>query len=146
MLFLGRSHHDFGTAWFLWVARGMRLGDGVKDDLGRERSPLSELRVTNHLPLNLLPLPLQLAFCFLQLSDHLIDFCNRRGCDLLNERNDLRINFCLSRNLCITEIANFAFNRQICRRGWEFVISNFIHYSIYRGIHSLMGQEWASAL
>jgi hypothetical protein len=111
---LGRGHHDFGSPCFLWVACGMPLGDGVKDDLSRERSPLSELRVTNHLPLNLLPLPLQLAFCLLQLSDQLIDFCNRRGCDLLNERNDLRINFCLSRNLYVNEIANFAFDGQVC--------------------------------
>src|SRR5262245_45628248 len=83
---LGRSHRDFGNAWFLWVARGMPLGDGIKDDLSRERSHLSELRVTNHFSFNPLPLRLQLAFYLLQLTDQPIDFCNRRGCDLLNER------------------------------------------------------------
>ena len=88
----------------------MPLGDGVKDDLGRERSHLSKLRVTNHLSLNLLPLRLQVVFCLLQLSDQAIDFCNRRGCDLLNERSNLRISFYLRRNLCVSDIANFAFN------------------------------------
>src|SRR5215471_19321066 len=62
---LGRSHGDFGSAWFLWVAHGMPLGDGVKDDLSRERSRLSKLRVANQLSLNPLPLRLQLAFYFL---------------------------------------------------------------------------------
>jgi hypothetical protein len=94
---LRRGHHEFGSAWFLWVACGMPLGDGVEDDLSRERSHLSELRVTDYLSLNLLPLRLQLAFYLLQRSDQPIYLCNRRGCDLLNERNDLCINFCLSR-------------------------------------------------
>jgi hypothetical protein len=31
---LGRSRGDFGSV--LLVARGMTLGDGIKDDLGRE--------------------------------------------------------------------------------------------------------------
>jgi hypothetical protein len=66
---LRRGHHEFGSAWFLWVACGMPLGDGVEDDLSRERSHLSELRVTDYLSLNLLPLRLQLAFYLLQRSD-----------------------------------------------------------------------------
>jgi len=66
---LGRSRSDFGSAWFLLLARGMPLGDGVKDDLGRERSHLSKLRVMNHLSLNPLPLRLQVVLCLLQLSD-----------------------------------------------------------------------------
>jgi len=111
---LSRSRRDFGSAWFLLVARGMPLGDGVNDDLGRERSHLSKLHVTNHLSLNPLPLRLQVVFCLLQLSDQPIDFCNRRGCDLLNERSNLRISFCPRRNLCVSDIANFALNRQIC--------------------------------
>ena len=72
---LGRGHHDFGSAWFLPVNRGMPLGDGVKDDLSRERSHLSELRVTNHLSLNPLPLGLQVASYLLQVSGQPIDFC-----------------------------------------------------------------------
>src|SRR5207253_2674471 len=103
------------TLGFLWVARGMPLGDSLKDDLSRERGHLRELRVTNHLSFNLLPLRLQLAFYLLQLSDQPIDFCNRRGCDSLNERNDLCINVCPSRNLSVSEIANLAFDRQIFR-------------------------------
>jgi hypothetical protein len=83
-----RSRRDFGSACSLLIARGMPLGDGVKDDLGRERSHLSKLRITNHLLLNSLPLRLQMGFYFLQLSDQPIDFCNRRSPDLLNERSN----------------------------------------------------------
>ena len=36
---LGRSRGDFGSV--LLLARGMPLRDGVRDDLGRERSHLS---------------------------------------------------------------------------------------------------------
>ena len=70
----GRSHRGFGSAWFLPVDRGMPLGDGVKDDLSRERSHLSELRVTNHLSLNPLPLGLQVVSYLLQVSGQPIDF------------------------------------------------------------------------
>src|SRR6185437_11391890 len=78
---LGRSCRDFGSV--LLVARGMPLGDGVKDDLGCERSHLSKIRITNHLALNSLPLRLQVAFRLLQLCDQPVDFCNRRVSDLL---------------------------------------------------------------
>ena len=118
----------------------MPLGDGVKDDLSRERSHLSELRVTDYLSLNLLPFRLQLAFYLLQRSDQPIDLCNRRGCDLLNERNDLCINFCLSRNFCMSEIATSPSTGKFAARVWKFVISEFIDYPIYRAGHSLMGQ------
>src|SRR5262245_3762748 len=47
---LGRSRRDFGSV--LLVARGMPLRDGVKDDLGRERSHLSKVPITNHLAFN----------------------------------------------------------------------------------------------
>jgi len=40
--------------------------------------------------------------------------CNRRSCDLLNERTNFRIGLYLSRNLCMSEITNFALNRKIC--------------------------------
>src|SRR5262249_3055310 len=63
---LGRSRRDFGCV--LLVARGMPLRDGVKDDLSRERSHLSKVRITNHLALNSLPLRLQIALRLLQLS------------------------------------------------------------------------------
>jgi hypothetical protein len=52
----------------------MPLGDGVKDDLSRERSHLSELRVTNHLSLNPLTLGLQVVSYLLQVSGQPIDF------------------------------------------------------------------------
>src|SRR5262245_56031792 len=94
---LGRSRRDFGSV--LLVARTMPLGDGVKDDLGRERSHLSQVRITNHLALNSLPLRLQVAFRLLQLCHQPIDFCNRRVSDLLNERSNLRASFRLARNV-----------------------------------------------
>src|SRR5262245_63742772 len=77
---LGRSRRDFGSV--LLVARGMPLRDGVKDDLGRERSHLSKIRITNHLAFNSLPFRLQVVFCLLQLCDQPVDFCNRRVSDL----------------------------------------------------------------
>ena len=40
---VGRSRRDFGSV--LLVSRGMPLRDGVKDDLGRERSHLSKVRI-----------------------------------------------------------------------------------------------------
>src|SRR5215469_16307438 len=89
------------------------LGDGVRDHFGRERSHLSEVRITNYLSLNSLPLRLQVVFCLLQLSDQSVDFCNRGGSNLLNERSNLHISFCLRRKFCMSEIANFAFNNQI---------------------------------
>src|SRR5215831_2145285 len=91
---LGRSRRDFGSVCFLLVARGVPLGDSVKDNLGRGQSRLSKVRITNHLSLNSLPLRLQIAFCLLQLSDQPVDFCNRRGSDFLNVRRDLRVSFC----------------------------------------------------
>jgi hypothetical protein len=122
---LGRSRRDFGSV--LLVARGMPLGDGVKDDLGRERSHLSKVRITNRLALNSLPLRLQVAFRLLQVSYQPVDFCNRRGFYLLNERSNLRcVSFRLRRNLCVSEIADFAFNNQIAARARKFVISSFI--------------------
>src|SRR5215471_7396502 len=110
---LGRSRSDFGSA--LLVARRMPLRDGVKDNLGREQSHLSKVRIANCLTFNSLPLRLQIAFRLLQLSDQSVDFCNRRGSDFLNERRDhLRVSFCLRGKLRIGEIANFSSNRQIC--------------------------------
>jgi hypothetical protein len=47
-------------------------------------------------------------------ADQPVDFCNRRVSDLLNERSNLRASFCLGRNVCASEIANFAFSNQIC--------------------------------
>src|SRR5262245_46708373 len=109
----GRSRSDFGSA--LLVARRMPLRDGVKDNLGREQSHLSKVRIANCLTFNSLPLRLQIAFRLLQLSDQSVDFCNRRGSDFLNERRDhLRVSFCLRGKLRIGEIANFSSNRQIC--------------------------------
>jgi len=89
------------------------LGDGVRDHFGRERSHLSKVRITNYLSLNSLPLRLQVVFCLLQLSYQPVDFCNRGGSNLLNERSNLHISFCLRRKFCMSEIANFAFNNQI---------------------------------
>jgi hypothetical protein len=89
------------------------LGDGVRNHLGRERSHLSKVRITNYLSLNSLPLRLQIVFCLLQLSYQPVNFCNRRGCDLLNERSNLRVRFWLRRKFCMSEITNFAFNNQI---------------------------------
>src|SRR5438128_9009436 len=71
-LVLGRGRRDFGSVCFLLVGRRMPLGDGVKDDLGRERRHLSKLRITNHLSLNSLPLRLQMVFYLLQLSTKLL--------------------------------------------------------------------------
>src|SRR5262244_1147929 len=68
---LGRSRRDFGSV--LLVARRMPLGDGVRDDLGRERSHLSKVRITNHLAFNSLPLRLQVVFCLLQLCDQPVE-------------------------------------------------------------------------
>src|SRR5262249_5225815 len=73
---LGRSRRDFGSV--LLVARGMPLRDGVKDDLGRERSHLSKVRITNHLAFNSLPLRLQVVFCLLQLCDQPVERLVRR--------------------------------------------------------------------
>src|SRR5262249_9501218 len=111
---LDRSRRDIQSVCFLLVARGMPLRDRVKDDLGRERSHLSKVRITNHLALNSLPLRLQVAFRLLQLCHQPVDFCNRCVSDLLNERSNLRASFCLGRNVWVSDIANFAFNRQIC--------------------------------
>ena len=69
----GGGHRGFGSAR-LPVDRGMPLGDGVKDDLSRERRHLSKLRVTNHFSLNPLPLRLQVVSYLLQVSDQPIDF------------------------------------------------------------------------
>src|SRR5262245_52756914 len=88
---LGRSRRDFGSV--LLVARRMPLGDGVRDDLGRGESHQSEVGVTNRLSLNSLPLRYQIVSGVLQLSYQPVDFCNRRGSDLLNERCDLRVSF-----------------------------------------------------
>ena len=52
-----------------------------------------------------------------QLSYQPVDFCNRRGSDLLNERCDLRVSFRRRRKFCMSEIANFPFNSQICGYG-----------------------------
>jgi hypothetical protein len=45
---VGRSHFDFGPC-FLLVVGGVPLGHSVHDDLGGDRSHLSEVRKTNHL-------------------------------------------------------------------------------------------------
>jgi hypothetical protein len=47
-----------GSFCVLLVVRRVPLGDGVNDDLGRDRSRLSEVRITNHLLLNALALGL----------------------------------------------------------------------------------------
>ena len=89
------------------------MGDGVRDHFGRERSHLSKVRITNYLSLNSLSLRLQIVFCLLQLNYQSVNFCNRRGCDLLNERSNLHVRFWLRRKFCMSEITNFAFNNQI---------------------------------
>src|SRR5262249_57711058 len=102
---LGRSRRDFGSVFL--VARRMPLGDGVRDDLGRGGSRQSEVGITNRLSLNSLSLRYQIVSCVLQLSYEPVDFCNRRGSDLLNERCDLRVSFRRRRTFCMSEIANF---------------------------------------
>ena len=114
---LGRSRRDFGSVFL--VARRMPLGDGVRDDLGRGGSHQSEVGITNRLSLNSLSLRYQIVSCVLQLGYEPVDLCNRRGSDLLNERCDLRVSFRRRRTFCMSEIANFPFNSQICGYGLE---------------------------
>src|SRR5215831_4371932 len=102
---LDRSRRDFGSV--LLVARRMPLADSVRDDLARGGSHQSEVGITNRLSLNSLPLRYQIVSCVLQLSYHPVDFCNRRGSDLLNARRDLRVSFRRRRTFCMSEIANF---------------------------------------
>src|SRR5260370_4192986 len=53
---LSRSRRDLGSAWFLLVARGMPLGEGVNDDLGPERGHLRKRQLTTHPSRNPTPL------------------------------------------------------------------------------------------
>jgi hypothetical protein len=73
----------------LLAARGVPLGDSVKDDLGRDRSRLSKVCIPNHLSLNSLRLQVKVVSPLLQLSYQPLDFCNRRGFSFLNERRNL---------------------------------------------------------
>src|SRR2546430_6710136 len=112
---LGRSRRDLGSV--LLVARRMPLGDGVRDDFGRGGSHQSEVGITNRLSLNSLSLRYQIVSCVLQLSYQPVNFCNRHGSDFLNEGGDLRVSFRRRRKFCMSEIANFPFNSQICGYG-----------------------------
>src|SRR5215469_7706149 len=134
---LGRSRRDFGSV--LLVARRMPLGDGVRDDLDRGGSHQSEVGITNRLSLNSLSLRYQIVSCVLQLSYEPVDFCNRRGSDLLNERCDLRVSFRRRRTFCMSEIANFPFNSQICGYGLKTRDVKF-HKMIPRG-HGILHRE-----
>src|SRR5262245_19829746 len=116
----------------LLVACRMPLWDVVRDDLDRGGSHQSEVGITNRLSLNSLSLRYQIVSCVLQLSYQPVDFCNRRGSNLLNERCDLRVSFRRRGRFCMSEIASFPFNSQICGYGLKARDVKF-HKMIPRG-------------
>src|SRR5262249_721947 len=134
---LGRSRRDFGRV--LLVARRMPLGDGVRDDLGRGGSHQSEVGITNRLSLNSLSLRYQIVSSVFHLTYHPADFSNRLAPHLLNEGWDLRVSFRRRRTFCMSEIANFPFNSQICGYGLKARDVKF-HKMIPRG-HGILHRE-----
>jgi hypothetical protein len=74
---ISRSRREFRS--ILLGARGVPLGNGVRDYLGRGRSHQSKVCITNSFLLNSLPLRQQIVFCVLQLSRQPVDFRNRHG-------------------------------------------------------------------